>query len=165
FAAQLQHSGLDRDTARRYATRAARPGSLTGPINWYRALPLEIRQQLGPIGIPTLFVWGDGDGFVTRTAAERCDRHVSGPYRFAALPGATHWLPTGSADELGPLLLEALAGGPGQEDLGAILDRWPLPTAWPKKPAPICASTRPTRSTGILGATRRLRLPASGMCP
>jgi pimeloyl-ACP methyl ester carboxylesterase len=112
FAAQLEGSGLDGATARRYADRAARPGALTGPINWYRALPFEIRNQLGPIVAPTLFAWGDADGFVTRTAAERCDRHVSGPYRFAALPGATHWLPTGSADELRPLLLEHLAGVP-----------------------------------------------------
>ncbi len=112
FAAQLQRSGLDGDVARRYATRAATRGALTGPINWYRALPFEIRNQVGSIGAPTLFAWGDGDGFVTRTAAERCDRHVSGPYRFAALPGATHWLPTGSAAELTPLLLQHLGGVP-----------------------------------------------------
>src|ERR1700722_19662076 len=112
FAAQLEGSGLDGATAQRYADRAARRGALTGPINWYRALPFEIRNQLGPIVAPTLFAWGDADGFVTRTAAERCDRHVTGPYRFAALPGATHWLPTGSADELRPLLLEHLAGAP-----------------------------------------------------
>jgi pimeloyl-ACP methyl ester carboxylesterase len=109
FAAQLRRSGLDEDSARRYAARAVAPGALTGPINWYRALPLEIRERLGPAATPTLYVWGDQDRFVTRVAAERCARHVTGPYRFVPLTGATHWLPSASAPEVTTPLLEHLA--------------------------------------------------------
>ena len=112
FVAQLERSGLDESSARRYAVRAATPGAMTGPINWYRALPLEIRNRLGPITTPTLFVWGERDPFVTRVAAERCAGHVVGPFLFVPLEDGTHWLPTGSAAEVAPLLLDHLAGGP-----------------------------------------------------
>jgi pimeloyl-ACP methyl ester carboxylesterase len=75
----------------------------------YRAVPFEILDQLGPVATPTLFVWGDRDPFITRAAAEKCARHVTGPYRYVALPGATHWLPDESAGDLAPLLLDHLA--------------------------------------------------------
>jgi pimeloyl-ACP methyl ester carboxylesterase len=109
FAAQLRRSGLDEESARRYAVRAATPGALTGPLNWYRALPFESRDRLGPINTPTLFVWGDRDQFLTRVAAERCGRHVTGPFRSVPLAGASHWLPSTSSAEVAPALLDHLA--------------------------------------------------------
>jgi pimeloyl-ACP methyl ester carboxylesterase len=109
FATQLRRSGLDEVSARRYAVRAVTPGAMTGPLNWYRALPFETRNQVGPVNTPTLFVWGDRDQFLTRVAAERCGRHVTGPYRFLPLPGASHWLPSGSSAEVAPALLDHLA--------------------------------------------------------
>jgi pimeloyl-ACP methyl ester carboxylesterase len=108
-AAQLRRSGLDEESARRYAVRAVTPGALTGPLNWYRALPFERGDQLGPVNTPTLFVWGDRDQFLTRVAAERCARHVTGPYRFLPLAGASHWLPSTSPAEVAPALLDHLA--------------------------------------------------------
>jgi len=112
FVAQLMRSGLDEESARRYAVRAATPGAMTGPINWYRALPFAINAPTGPVNSPTLFVWGQGDRFVTRVAAERCAQHVIGPFLFVPLEDGTHWLPTGSAGEVAPVLLEHLAGVP-----------------------------------------------------
>jgi pimeloyl-ACP methyl ester carboxylesterase len=106
FVARLRATGLDEESARRFAARA---GALTGPLNWYRALPFELRQRLGPVTTPTLFVWGDQSRFITREAAEDCARHVNGPYRFVVLPGASHWLPSASAPEVAPLLLEHLS--------------------------------------------------------
>lgn len=112
FVAQLGRTGLDEDSARRYARRAASPGAMTGPINWYRALPFEVRTRLGPVTAPTLYVWGDSDPFISRVAAERCARHVSGPFQFETVVGGTHWLPSGS-DDIAPLLLGHLAGTAG----------------------------------------------------
>jgi pimeloyl-ACP methyl ester carboxylesterase len=113
FVAQLRRSGLDEESARRYARRAATPGAMTGPLNWYRALPFEVRNRVGPATAPTLFVWGDADPFITRVAAERCAQQVSGPFRFETVVGGTHWLPTASVDDVAPLLLEHLAAHPG----------------------------------------------------
>jgi pimeloyl-ACP methyl ester carboxylesterase len=109
---RLRRSGLGEKAATRYAARVASPATATGPINWYRAVPLEILDELGPVATPTLFVWGDRDPFVTRTAAEKCARYVTGPYRYVTLPGATHWLPDESAGEVTPPLLDHLASIP-----------------------------------------------------
>ena len=113
LVSRLRRSGLGEKAAGRYAARVTNPATATGPINWYRAVPFEILDQLGPVATPTLFVWGDRDPFITRAAAEKCARHVTGPYRYVALPGATHWLPDESAGEVTPLLLDHLASIPG----------------------------------------------------
>jgi len=88
----LVRTGLAADHARRYAARAARPGGLTGPLNWYRAAPLEpLRAR--PVPVPTLLVHGGRDRFITSTAAELSRRWVSGPCRLETLDGVSHWIP------------------------------------------------------------------------
>jgi len=109
WLAILRASGLDEATAARSAQRARQPGAMTGPINWYRAAPLALRHPLAPVRVATLFIWGDRDRFVTRAAAEGCAAWVDAPYRFEALPGRSHWLPTTAPDTIGELLLEHLA--------------------------------------------------------
>ncbi|MGH9057059.1 MAG: hypothetical protein ACRDYY_14535 [Acidimicrobiales bacterium] len=107
FEASLVRSGLDRATARRYAARSTEPGGITGPIGWYRALPLA-GQRTGAVTVPTLYVWGDRERYVSRRAAEGCAAWVTGPYRFVVLPGRTHWLPTTAAGEVAQLVLDHL---------------------------------------------------------
>ena len=108
-ARTLERAGLDRASAERYAIRFATPGAMTGPINWYRALPLERRDQTPNVGVRSLYVWSDGDRFLTRAAAERTASYVTGPYRFEVLAGQNHWLPTNAAGLVAPLLLAHLA--------------------------------------------------------
>jgi pimeloyl-ACP methyl ester carboxylesterase len=105
----LERDGLDHQSASRYAARA---GQMTGPINWYRALPFGLRDRMGPVEAPTLYVWSDGDRYLTRAAAERTERYVAGPYRFEVLAGERHWLPTAAVDQLAPLFLDHLASVP-----------------------------------------------------
>lgn len=105
----LERSGLDTVSARRYAARAAQPGAMTGPLNWYRALPSLLRQPLGPVAVPTLFVWGAGDRFVTRAAAEGCAAHARGPFLFVPLAGADHWLPSGATEAVAEAVVDHLA--------------------------------------------------------
>jgi pimeloyl-ACP methyl ester carboxylesterase len=106
---QFTRDGLDEESARRYARRMQDPKAMTGPINWYRALPFEARQ--GPVRVdrPVLYIYGDKDRYLTRYAAERTGRYVTGPYRFELLAGMPHWLPTGAPDRVGQLVLEHLA--------------------------------------------------------
>ncbi|MBV9206744.1 MAG: alpha/beta fold hydrolase [Actinobacteria bacterium] len=102
----LLGSGLDPDSAARYAARAADPAAMRGPLNWYRALPLGLRDRTGTIEVPTLFAWSDGDRFVSQAAAELCGRYVTGPYRFEVLGGASHWLPEEAPERVAGLLAE-----------------------------------------------------------
>jgi pimeloyl-ACP methyl ester carboxylesterase len=105
----LVRSGLDPETAARYAERVTSPGSITGPINWYRGLPLGERQPAPEVRVPTLYVWSDGDVYLTRAAAEATARYVSGRYRFEVLAGVSHWIPTGAPERVAPLILAHLA--------------------------------------------------------
>ena len=109
----LRRSGLDAATARRYARRFASARDMTGPLNWYRAIPFHGPASAGAVAVPTLYITGDRDRFITRAAAEATGRFVSGPYRYVAMPGRSHWLPTEAGPEVSALLLEHLAGHPG----------------------------------------------------
>ncbi|MER6594026.1 alpha/beta fold hydrolase [Micromonospora purpureochromogenes] len=88
----------------RYAEPMREPGALTGALNWYRAMSRADLARTGPVAVPTTFVWSDRDVAIGRTAAEACAAQVTGPYRFVALPGVTHWIP----DEAPAPLAEAI---------------------------------------------------------
>ncbi len=68
------------------------PGVLTAALNWYRAMGGG-DYEIPPVAVPTLYIWGSEDLAFSRLAAERTVSHVTGPYEFVALEGATHWLP------------------------------------------------------------------------
>jgi pimeloyl-ACP methyl ester carboxylesterase len=109
---QFVRDGLDADTAKRYAGRMKNPEAMTGPLNWYRALPFGSRSPLPTVDVPVLYIYGSHDRYLTRYGAERSGRYVTGPYRFEVLEGMSHWLPTGAADAVAELLLEHLAAHP-----------------------------------------------------
>ena len=72
----------------------------------------RLRTPLGPIKIPTLYIWGDADDTVGRAAAEGTRDFVSGPYRFKILPGVGHFIADQAPDRLNALLLAHLARHP-----------------------------------------------------
>lgn len=109
WAAALRATGLDEVTAARYAERARQSDAMTGPINWYRAAPFALRHPLRSVEVPTLYVWGDRDRFISRAAAEGCADWVRASYRFVALLSCSHWLPTAAPDTIAELLMEHLA--------------------------------------------------------
>lgn len=111
-AERFQKEGLDAASARRYGERMSDPKSITGPINWYRAIPFAARQPAPPVERPVLYVYGDQDRYLSRYAAERTERYVRGPYRFEVLGGMSHWLPTGAAERVSELIREHLTAHP-----------------------------------------------------
>ena len=84
------------------------PGALTGPLNWYRAMSRRDLDGLGPITVPTTYVWGTDDLAVGRAAAEDCANHVAADYRFVELPGVSHWVPEQEPDTVARLALERI---------------------------------------------------------
>jgi pimeloyl-ACP methyl ester carboxylesterase len=78
---------------------------------WYRARG-AIRGALGPIRVPTLYIWGDADDTVGRTAAEGTVDFVAAPYRFQVLPGVGHFAADQAPDRVSELLLAQLASHP-----------------------------------------------------
>ncbi len=88
--------------------------ALDAAINWYRAPLLAGGDQpLAPkntpaVSVPTLYVWGDADATVGRTAAEGTSAFVTGPYRFEVLPGVGHFVTDQAGTRVTELLLEHL---------------------------------------------------------
>lgn len=112
--ATLVRTGLDAELAADYLDRLRPPGALTAALNWYRAMPLQLRdlRQAAPVRVPTLFVWSTGDPFIGRRGVRHCADWVHAPYRLEVIEGGSHWLPEGNADRVGALLIEHLAAHP-----------------------------------------------------
>lgn len=99
-----------------YVAVLTQPGALTAALNWYRAAPPDVAEAAAaaaaPVAAPTLYVWSDADVAIGRAAADGCAAHVAGPYRFAVLPGISHWVPEHAPDVLNELLVAHLAPFP-----------------------------------------------------
>jgi len=105
----LVTSGQTRERSERDAAFLADPAALTAALNWYRAIPLRMRDELPQATAPALFVWSDRDTALTRDAAEEAPKHVAGPFRYAELRGVSHWVPDEAPAALADLLLDHLA--------------------------------------------------------
>ncbi len=103
-------SGLADDEAEPYLRALSTPEALGAALKWYRAADVTLVAGMGPITVPTMYVWSTGDTALGREAAEATADFVEGPYRFEVLEGVTHWIPDQAADALDPLLLEHLGG-------------------------------------------------------
>ena len=104
----LAGSGLSGDVDT-YVRRMREPGAMTAALNWYRAADVAAIEGLGPITMPTMFVWSTADIAIGREGAEATAEHVEGRYRFEVLEGVSHWIPEEAADELNRLLLDHLS--------------------------------------------------------
>lgn len=67
-----------------------RDGALEPALGWYRAMRRDLA-DLGPVRVPTTYVWGEDDRATSEAAASRCAQHVEADYRFVRLPGFGHW--------------------------------------------------------------------------
>jgi pimeloyl-ACP methyl ester carboxylesterase len=106
----------------RYKTAMARSGSLSGPINYYRAIAREgatrqVRSLLpgvetrdATVRVPTLVVWGERDRALSTDLLDGLDRWVS-DLRIERLPAASHWVQADQPERVTELLLGFLSGG------------------------------------------------------
>jgi pimeloyl-ACP methyl ester carboxylesterase len=79
--------------------------AMEAALAWYRARG-AIRGPLGPIRVPTLYIWGDADDTVGRVAAEGTSDFIAAPYRFEVLPGVGHFAADQAPDRVSELMLE-----------------------------------------------------------
>jgi pimeloyl-ACP methyl ester carboxylesterase len=85
--------------------------AMEAALAWYRARG-AIRGPLGPIRVPTLYIWGDADDTVGRIAAEGTRDFVAAPYRFEVLPGVGHFAADQAPDRVNELMLAHLRAHP-----------------------------------------------------
>ncbi len=80
-----------------------------------RSLPRRDGRRLSsaveePISVPVLSLHGEEDPFVLMPSVLASHRQISGPLRFASVPGAGHFLPEEAPDQVTHALLEWLKG-------------------------------------------------------
>jgi len=80
------------------------PAAMTAALNWYRAMDADLG-NLGPVRVPTTFVWSSGDMAIGRAGADRCGEFVEAPYRFVELDGVSHWIPEVAPEALADAII------------------------------------------------------------
>jgi epoxide hydrolase 4 len=98
-----------------YAQAWARPGALSGMINYYRAAlrtsPRATLAQLVPIEMPTMVIWGMRDRHLGSELAEPLPQWVP-DLRMERIPEATHWVQHDAPERVNELLIDFF-GAPG----------------------------------------------------
>ena len=95
----LSERGVPAAAVEEYLGVLGTPAALEAAIAWYRAVGALASVEIGPVAVPTLYLWGDHDHSVGPTAAQGTAEFVTGPYRFEVVPGVGHFI-TDEAPEL-----------------------------------------------------------------
>ena len=103
-------TGIEAEAVEEYLRVVGSKAALGAALNWYRANLDDIRQgpALGPVEVPTMFTWSDGDPVITIEGAQLSVEYVTAPYRFEILEGVNHWIPDLAAEAMSDLLLDHL---------------------------------------------------------
>jgi pimeloyl-ACP methyl ester carboxylesterase len=109
-AASRRHPEADK-----WIADLSRPGALSAALNWYRANSgperwLAPLPALPKVAAPTLGLWSSGDAYLTEAQMVRSAQFVSGPWRYARVEEASHWLQLDRPDEVNGLILDFLKG-------------------------------------------------------
>jgi pimeloyl-ACP methyl ester carboxylesterase len=105
---RLAESGVPAAAIAEHLSVIGNAPAMEAALAWYRARG-AIRAPLGPIAVPTLYIWGDADDTVGRLAAEGTRDFVTAPYRFEVLPGVGHFAAEQAPERVNELLLAHLA--------------------------------------------------------
>ena len=104
------YRGMDGDAITEYRGVFAEPRALTSALNWYRQMNADVNLELTAdmsVTAPTLFIWGNNDAAVGRSAVDNQRQYMKGFYRVIELDGE-HWLMTSHGEEIVPEVLKHL---------------------------------------------------------
>src|SRR5215471_8876275 len=101
---RLAGSGVPASAIEQHLSVLGNKETMEAALAWYRARG-AIRGPLGPIRVPTLYVWGDADDTVGRVAAEGTREFVAAPYRFVELSGVSHFAADQAPKHVSELML------------------------------------------------------------
>ncbi len=109
---QLRESHVPEAACEQYLSVLGDPGALEAALAWYRAAGALASMEVGPVTVPTLYIWGEDDHSVGRAAATWTAQHVTGPYRFEIIPGIGHFITDQIPAAVTRLLLSHVASAP-----------------------------------------------------
>ena len=102
---------LDGEAVDEYLRVLGSKDALGAALNWYRANIEDRTLQtpgIGPITVPTMFTWSDGDTALCIDGALLTEQFVEAPYRFEVIEGVSHWIPDLVPEKMTALLLDHL---------------------------------------------------------
>jgi pimeloyl-ACP methyl ester carboxylesterase len=108
---RLAANGMPQEAIERHLTVLGNRQAMEGALAWYRARG-AIRGPLGPIRVPTLYIWGDADDTVGRVAAEGTVDFIAAPYQFEVLPGVGHFAADQEPERVSELMLAHISAHP-----------------------------------------------------
>ena len=108
---RLAANGMPQAAIERHLAVLGNKAAMEGALAWYRARG-AIRGPLGPIRVPTLYIWGDADDTVGRVAAEGTVDFIAAPYRFEVLPGVGHFAADQEPERVSELMLAHISAHP-----------------------------------------------------
>jgi pimeloyl-ACP methyl ester carboxylesterase len=108
---RLAANGMPQAAIAEHLSVLGNKGAMEAALAWYRARG-AIRGPLGPIRVPTLYIWGDADDTVGRPAAEGTVDFIAAPYRFEVFCGVGHFAADQAPERVSELLLEHLRDHP-----------------------------------------------------
>lgn len=106
---RLADQGVSETSIAEYVSVLGEPAALEAALGWYRAAGSLAQIEVGLVGVPTLYVWGDRDATVGPSAARFTADFVTGPFRFEVLPGVGHFVTDEAPEAATRLLLSHLA--------------------------------------------------------
>jgi pimeloyl-ACP methyl ester carboxylesterase len=108
----LTDRGVPGPAVEEYLSVLGAPAALEAALAWYRAVGALASVEVGPISVPTLYLWGDADHSVGASAARWTADFATGPFRFEIVPGVGHFITDEAPDLVTAHLLEHLAAHP-----------------------------------------------------
>ncbi|MGH8446172.1 MAG: alpha/beta fold hydrolase [Solimonas sp.] len=88
----------------------SRPGRLTAGLRWYRANAWRMLVgRFGKTPLPVFGLWSDGDFALVESQMSNSQRQVTGPWRYARIERASHWMQLDRPDDINRLLLDWFA--------------------------------------------------------
>ena len=108
---RLSANGVPAEAIAAHLAVLGNKNAMEAALAWYRARG-AIRGPLGPIRVPTLYIWGDADDTVGRTAAEGTKDFIAAPYQFEVLPGVGHFAADQAPGRVCELLLAHVEAHP-----------------------------------------------------
>jgi pimeloyl-ACP methyl ester carboxylesterase len=108
---------ITKEDVRVFQEAMARPGALTGGINYYRA---QIRgggfrrmtaRGFPQIETPTLIIWGEDDPVLVPSTIDRAEELIE-DLTLRYLPGVGHWAQQEAPEEVNEMLATWLTGQP-----------------------------------------------------
>jgi pimeloyl-ACP methyl ester carboxylesterase len=106
----LTASGLPEEYVDQYLAVLGEKGAARGALNWYRAVPFGSPNNVGPIALPAMYVYGTDDFALGRTAADLTADYCKGAYRYEVLEGVSHWIPEEVPEIVASLVLDFVTG-------------------------------------------------------